>query len=200
MICDTHKTIFVENPKACSVSTKDSMVPYHIGDSNCRMIGHWTPWQISTRHPKEWAEYFKFVVVRNPIDHKASYYYYRRLHKNPKVRIPYFAQNSLEQWANDGFPFLNKKPHPDLQGFNLSSLPNKGHLDQLQFIWGVDKIIRFENYSEEIAKIHAERGFTGQLGNKSNYIERTREYSDEFKNIVKARYREEFFILGYPIS
>lgn len=196
MICHTHNTIFLENPKCCSFSTKTAMVPNHVKDKGCQMTGHYSVYQVAEKHPDVWRDYFKFAIVRDPIQHKASYFYYRKYHCFDQVRIPWFEEHEIEDWAKAGFPYMSDLPHPTAH----TAVPNQGHLDQLQYILGVDKIIRFENYEEEITKLHSEMGFTGDLGHKLNEIkDRPTEHSEEFVNLVKARYRSEFTILGYPL-
>lgn len=201
-ISDEHKCIFVHIPKAAGSSIKQAL--------GMRGAGHplWTVY--ANAHPREWHDYFKFTVVRNPWDRLVSAYSY--------------AQMERSYWHD-----AQLQPHPDyelLKGLDFQEfclfLKKNAHLLKSgsllkheswfqQYLWVaqeenkqirtiVDRVLRYENLDVHFPMLMAELGISSVVLPHVNRSDRGsyRDYYDaESRQIVADIYEVDIKLFGY---
>lgn len=135
--------------------------------------------------PEEFAEYFKFTVVRNPWARVHSWY--RNVMRDPRHLVPEctFAE------------FLVHHHH------NWAIKPQLYWLRDFDGTIPLDRILRFENIAEEAAEVFRHLGFSDpevphvlSSGNEDLTSYRVA-YDETGIELVRARYAEEIEMFGY---
>lgn len=153
-------------------------------------------------------DYTKFCVVRNPFDRMVSWY---SMFKHNTLEKITFDHPELETLGDaiestiaknvSTFEDFIKLPKDDPDGFFVRfHTPQKtfitDHADKIM----VDKILHFENLTEEFNKFADDVGFDGQLPHINSSIRERhyREYyTDEMKQEMLNRFKEDFDYFGY---
>jgi len=103
-----HRFVFVANTKAASTSIEKALTPH----AEINRVGHGNrkhaPWRLALREydflfgqPAHRPEtYFKFGIVREPLDWVRSWYNYRL--GNPRVDAPIAADMGFADWWREG--------------------------------------------------------------------------------------------------
>ena len=128
---------------------------------------------ISTYYSKEWKNYYKFTIERNPWDKTVSNFH--------------FIQNWKPKKTKNGFEdfIMNPKNKFFLNDWELYTEKN---------IPVVDKIIRYENLEEDFAEVCKEINFPykGQLANtrlKGSFRSK-KDYKDYYNDITKNKVKD----------
>ena len=88
MISHKYKCIFIHIPKTGGTSIENALLG---GKKQPTRIKHKRAKDYLKQYPKEWKQYFKFTVIRNPWDWMVSWYYWRG--QNSKTSIKEFLTN-----------------------------------------------------------------------------------------------------------
>jgi Sulfotransferase family len=193
---DEHRCIFVHIPKCAGVSVCTSLFGNLAG-------GHTTlrMYQI-VFSPREYTEYFKFSIVRNPWDRLVSAYQFL---KNDGMN------DDDRTWAEQhlsGYPDFDTF----VQGWLNETNVRKGihFLPQSEFITNcrnqadLDFIGYFENLDSDFAHICARLGVTASLPRLNNTRSRGKDfrtyYTDKTRRIVAEVYAEDISMLGYSFD
>lgn len=198
-ISHKHKFIFIHIPKTAGTticSSWEGSLLKHI----CKEFGvlggtHKSAMQLQEMYPKEFKEYFKFAVVRNPYDRFVSKFFFKQLNRRMDFDLEWTDKESeglLPQiyWITDRDQIKDKKDpynRPDSRWGNII----------------IDRVIRYENLDSELPDVLNDLGIeevktvmphfrqTRMVGDYKHY------YSIEMKAIVNYLYREDFKRLGY---
>lgn len=179
-------TVFIHIPKTAGGSIIDAMrkvgdvrrIPTH------RSRGNWhSPWVDCLKHNPNYANSFKFSVVRNPWDRVASWFFFRQpfLKKDSKEYL--LMQEDFNKWLDK---YINQ-PWEDTW-FSLK-YSQSFWLGDAEY----DIIIRFENLIEDLSKVDnllsvASLGHKNKSSNNNNYREI---YNQQSINLVKKVYEED---------
>ena len=174
-------------------------IPKTAGTSITKIVGE--PFQkhntakvvIDTIGRQKWDEAFKFTVVRNPFDKVHSWYKFRIMHNQSKMSskpIPF------KDWVacTYGKP---KDPYYYYRPINFE--PQVEWLKDENGLIEMDKIIRFENLTEDFNEVAEIVGIESNLPHinktaKTNYRDF---YDDETRKIIEETHREDLQTFGY---
>jgi hypothetical protein len=131
--------------------------------------------------PEIWKNYFKFCVERNPWDKVLSHYHMNAARKGGSLTLD-------EYLARRKFP-INYHRYTDTSGKRII----------------VDRIVRYENLTSELAEVFAHLGlpFSGTLGvaAKAEYRKDREPYQSVFnadqRRIVEEAFAPEIQLHGY---
>lgn len=182
MIFHNFKLIFIHVERTGGVALRNLLLRYE--DKFERLVN---TKHLMARKVKElidkniWDSYFKFGFVRNPFDRLVSWYY--ACNQTPKWDscIANYMQNS------NSFEEIIKKPHPQLL------------VTQLEKLKGVDKIYRFEDYIDEVKSLCNKLEISCKIEkeNESKHKYYRNYYTEDLRNIVKERYKEDLEKFNY---
>jgi chondroitin 4-sulfotransferase 11 len=184
MINHEHKCIFIHINKCAGFS-----IDYFFNDRFC---GHDKAIHYKNKYPKEFKEYFKFTIVRNPWDRMLSFYLYQ------KKRC----------W--DFYPFSAEKAPP----FNefickyLKRMPKQTRLNTKPcYDWIHDKndnllipeIVKFEELQHRLPIVFKKINKDGKL-KKLNSTEKkhySEYYNQETREIIEKRFKKDIELFNY---
>ena len=192
IISHKHKFIFVKTFKTAG-SSIEHYLQKHLGPKdilrgsdfdntislNAPSKGrHKSAQEIKNMYPKEWNEYFKFSIDRNPWDVAVSYYFYMKY----ADRI---QQKTFDEW---------------IQNENLQKINNWKKYTINNKV-AVDKVLKYENLNNEIKNIpvpyngELETVFVkkGYRPNKDYKIF----YNDKTKKLIEDNFLETINMFGY---
>jgi hypothetical protein len=150
--------------------------------------------------------YTKFSVVRNPFDRMVSWYsMLKQGFGSDRIVMPYKTVGDeiileVNKNANSFEEFIM------LPRNHESGLFERFYANQLDYISDnkksmlVDRILRFENLTNDFAQLAQEMGFEGKLPcvNKSKHKKDYRTYyTTKTKEIVFQRFKQDFEYFGY---
>jgi hypothetical protein len=192
---DRYKCIFVHVPKCAGMSVAVSL----FGEFR----GHRTleTYRLMFR-PREFNEYYKFAIVRNPWDRLVSAFLFMK--KGGRT-----AED--REWAE-----LNLAPFRDFESFvkewvNKKNIGTYLHFHpQVDFICarnglsGLDYVGHYENLKEDFACIRDRLGIKAELlklnVNRSSNGDYTKYYTTETAQIVAEVYANDIELLGYSFG
>jgi hypothetical protein len=197
-ISHQHKFIFIKTRKTAGSSiekffldTLDSniifggMPPENLDPINCNKCIEHKGWKfVGKRYKKEWQQYYKFTIERNPWDKVVSLYHWQ-LKTEPQHQITTFDDYILNRKK-----LYNKK---DWQLYTKDSIPV------------VDFIIRYENINEDFATVCKSLNipYNNELNkiNLKSSIRKNKSYRDFYntrtKNIISNVFKKEIEYFNY---
>ena len=142
-----------------------------------------------------WRGYFKFAVVRHPLDRLVSAYQFYRQWEHPSTdAVRAFA--GFEEFVQSDFFAADRRNATRPTGSQTAFLSDTG--------LAVDQVCRFESLADDLATVASRLG----LGNlpaelpQLNASERTHwedYYSPATLEIAMAVYQDDFATFGYPL-
>jgi len=148
---------------------------------------------------KEFKDYFKFAIVRNPWDRLVSLYFDKFVSKRPRLDKNFSGYDSLFKSDMSFESFVEA----------VCSIPNNESNDhfksQTSMIskngeFFVDFIGRFENLSRDFEIIKAKLGThynLEQLNESKSRKDYRTYYNDKTREMVRKKYSEDIQLLGY---
>ena len=183
MISHKHKFIFVHISKTGGSSIERALNPDIKLDSSPRTKNtgntvlkekHWYVDRYQQEYKKQFDEYFKFTIVRNPWDREVSRWKWRGLALNEnhsfKKHLEHAFVDNYSQWICNNDQYL------------------------------MDYIGRFENLQQDFNIICDKIGVEHKQlphANKTNHEHYTEYYDDETRDIVARRYAKDIEYFGY---
>ena len=223
MIIKKEKTIFIHVPKTggTSVCTHFGFDNYEYKNNKGQQSKkHDSITLLKAKFPKEYDEYMKFSVVRNPYDRMVSVYFFIT-QSLPKIYKQFF-ENIDTTTVNFDFTFKEFLNDPDGVSLKYSQemekampiLASKGFVNNSphprklnekfkyfmlkpQHVW-VDesvKILKFENLQEEISELIP--GIKLEHLNKSEHDHYLSYYDKQSLDLVYNRYEQDFKQFNY---
>ena len=194
MLCHKHKFIFIHNRKTGGTSIEAVFKPDvggpHEGNRGVEHK-HASAIQMKEKFPKEWLEYFKFTLVRNPYDLLVSRYHWSR----DLQKIDWYKNHTFKEFVI----CINKntvRPEWTKPTSQYNSLCIDQKLD-------IDFIARFENLQQDFNTICDKIGIPRQQlphKNKTKHKHYTEYYDDETKEIVAEKYAKDIEYFGYEFG
>lgn len=194
-IYDQHKLIFIHIPKCAGTSINNFYAPnlekkysnpssFSLKHMFGRELQHITARRMSYLAPLRFRKYFKFAIVRHPVDRMYSEYKWR---KSWDIDT---AKYSFSEFLAT-VPYRQKDPH-----FRPSSdfvFANNGLLL-------VDYVAKLETIDADLRKINdlVNLSFQGDLG-VSNVTVKEKSYSEEDIKFIKRFYLKDFESFGYEV-
>lgn len=116
---------------------------YNPLDPRISTLGHQTPEIIQKRYSDKWERYTSFVVVRNTWDRALSFFtFYRKV-----LQSESYQAISFDEWVAKGCPAPDESHHRSpMHSWGIFDNP----LCQLQYINGVDEIIKLHSFDPAI--------------------------------------------------
>jgi len=142
---------------------------------------------------EKWEAAFKFTVVRNPFDKVHSWYKFRIMHDQSKMKT---NPISFKDWVactygdpKDPYYYYRARPFMPQTDWLKNE---KGQIE-------IDKIVRFENLADDFNEVAKIIGIDSQLPHinkttKTNYRDF---YDDETRKIVAKWHQEDLDVFGY---
>lgn len=146
---------------------------------------------IATAFPKEWDEYYKFAVIRNPFERAVSDYFWR-LRSSRRKDIPFseYLKDVASGSNKTGLLHRGATRNWDMISINNTII--------------VDKIARFENLSDDVQVIAKTLGIPNfnlghkvKVGQPRNYREF---YGDEELALMQRAFGQEIDYFGYELK
>jgi hypothetical protein len=174
-------------------------IPKTAGTSITKIIGE--PFQkhntakvvIDTIGRKQWENAYKFSVVRNPWDKVHSWYKFRVMHDQSKMKS---RPISFKDWVacTYGEP---KDPYYYYRAREF--MPQVEWWKNENDVIEMDRIIRFENLAEEFNEVANIVGIESKLPhiNKTESTNYRDHYDEETKKIIEDWFREDIEMFGY---
>lgn len=142
-----------------------------------------------------WRGYFKFAVVRHPLDRLVSAYLFYRKWDHPSTDAVR-ALSGFEEFVHSEFFAADRRNATRPAG------------SQTAFLWdgglAVDLVCRFESLTDDMARVASRLGlgdFPAALP-QLNATERTHwedYYTPASQEVAMSAYRDDFATFGYPI-
>ena len=132
--------------------------------------------------PERFDSLFKFSCVRNPWDRMISYYF------TPTRRTA--------EWDRKEFEKFVRKTSPAAEFLRL----NRSDRDPFN---NVDRVLRFENITEEFQSVCQHLGLEGEplpVYNRSKREDYRTYYDDKLRNLVAKRFASEIERFGYTFE
>jgi hypothetical protein len=184
------KTIFCHIPKTAGTSIEDTLrLPKQI----CG--GHTTALAYRNAFPKEFHEFFKFTVLRDPLDRFLSAFWYLR--QRP---IHAALNNALIHACETPDEFVRK--FPTLVPRIVHLHPAHQFVCDMRGIILVDACYRFESLGEAWKEIKAHAGLNGETLPLLTASERPpieQDATPAVVEFVKATYARDYQLFGYPM-
>ena len=187
MISNKHKCFFIHIPKTggssvgCTMGIKNSVanILNHKDD-------HLTVVEAMKYFPKEWNEYFKWTIVRNPWDRFVSMYHFRK-----KKNYSEFIQNKelkFDKWLK--IILIDRAYENQISQSSLIKIENK---------IAVDFVARYENLRRDFKYISKTIGFSGKLihVNKTNHYHYSCYYDKYSVDLVYDICKEDISTFNY---
>lgn len=205
-ISHDYKFMFIHIPKTAGTTICSSWEGSLLKEI-CKSTGilggtHKSAMQLKEMYPKEFKEYFKFTVVRNPYDRFVSKFFFKQLNPREDFDLEWTDKESeglLPQvyWITDRSHIKNEADpydRPDTR-------------------WGriiIDCMVRYENLNEELSLVLKNLGIS-DIKNVIPHFRQTRTVGDyrdyystasgdmgmKMRSIVKYLYREDLKRLNY---
>lgn len=223
IVSNSKKFIFIHIHKTGGESITETLKPYILPDEvildtnrEAGALGkHSTALNVRDNLPAEvWDTYFKFAVVRHPIDRVISLYGYcakmARLRKRTlpqKIRNPHLLLmlEDYKRWpAMKAFAsttsFSEFIRHPELVNAFAMRLQTQAICDDNNQII-VDRLARFEHFDDEIAAIQSRLGVPRDKPAKKNisggnHVERSQLLPEDI-TFLAHWFEADFALLGY---
>ena len=166
MICHEHKCIFIHIPKTAGESIEIALSGKTFNQPGKEYDGHpekhWSAKKIKQVYPKEFANYFKFSIVRNPWDRFLSWVYYlnRKYDRNTST----FREYMYQDLKNDYIIYRSNTYNMLFIGGELA----------------VDLVLRFENLANDFLKLEKILEGSSLTLPHSNISKRDLHYSEEY--------------------
>jgi hypothetical protein len=193
---DQYRCIFVHIPKCAGVSVCQSLFA-NLGAGHYPLTTY-----LKVFSNAEYAQYFKFTIVRNPWDRLLSaYLFLKQGGYNSADRR--WGDQYLGVYDNFG-DFVRNWVTPDNIRAWVHFLPQTDYLRAPDGATGMDFIGRFENLEADFGQICDRLGIAGRLdklnigrGENRSYSEF---YDNETRELVAEAYREDIVQLGYRFA
>lgn len=189
---DKYNCIFIHIPKTGGLSLSQSLFGNRGG-------GHRTFFSYYPIYsPKEYQQYYKFAIVRNPWDRLVSAYFFLEEGGITETDQQWFEQNLSEYDNFDKFVrgWVNKQ---NIYSY-LHFIPQHyyvAHRDKIM----IDKVYKLENISSMIDDLNTKLGVQISLPHKNKTQNRSSDYreyyTDETKNIVGNIYQQDIKLFNY---
>ena len=187
------KTIFVHVPKAAGTS-----IERHLRQSDKDVVGgHTTALGFRRKYPEEFASYFKFAVVREPVERFISAFSYLKqmpVHAALNNQIVHDCE-SIEDFAEKA------RECPTILEKIVHLLPQHRFVCDQRGEILVDSVFRFENLERAWAEICDRAGIPHEPLRKLNPslgLQTKVEITDAVLSLVKTAYALDFEIFAYP--
>jgi len=185
------KTIFVHVPKAAGTSIEN-----HLRQTDKDVVGgHTTALAYRRKYPEEFASYFKFAVVRDPVDRFVSAYSYLK-----QMKVHAALNNQIVHDSESMDHFAQKvKESPGILGNIVHLLPQHQFVCDQKGEILVDTVFRFENLEDAWPEICNRVGIPPAPLAKLNPSRRAakQEATDEVLSLVRSAYARDFEIFAY---
>jgi hypothetical protein len=189
------KFIFVHTPRCAGSSITTALAPglpewsgaIDMEASQARLGRyHWPAFEIATRAPNFFKDYFTFAFVRNPWSRIASVYFYAR----SRAHHPFHQAATTLEFA-DFVRAHVKKEKRDMSFFVCSK---KGKVI-------VDHVAIFENFANELAALSAKLGVPNEIpvinASKSKNVPYQSLYTPETHDLIALRYEQDIKTFGF---
>lgn len=185
---DKKRVIFIHIPKVAGTSVSYGLYG--------RTLGHFKAKMIKENYPKDFDEYFKFALVRNPYDRVYSAY-------------KFIKQNGTEVMGIENKKVYHTKVFETYESFVMNWLPNVDikkedyvFQPQYSFIYDkdkliVDKIWNIENMQVFTSEINELLGFQLNIEHLNKSKKTNKEISQEMREVIYTVYKKDFELLGY---
>ncbi len=206
MICREHNIVFVHIPKTGGTTVEKMMFPNHSfstdpdystlygWDDRVGWLNHLTMEQMREVCPyRELNEPVVFTIVRNPWDRLVSEYHWKcassglQIPFGEFVRLLYLGETeAIKKWYRATI------------GFDQHIRPQSSYLSPSSE--GVVKILRFENFADEVMQMLRQCGIDGELPPRlraSVHAHYTDYYNRCTVDMVGSLYREDRERFGY---
>jgi chondroitin 4-sulfotransferase 11 len=181
MINRRHKCIFVHIPKNGGTSIKKLL-----DITSDKKYYHRPATKLKEIYKKEWGDYFKFGVVRNPWDRVVSIYNYYKFNKKCGIKnIDYDFDVFCDKLCNSPERWMAGDYSHEIRSFQYNWLFDRDK--QL-----VDKIIRFENYKEEVKSLIHRFKLKKEVPHERVSNQKEKHYSIMYKDETKKMIEERF--------
>lgn len=175
MIDEKREVIFIENPKCGCHSIRRALLAGGV-KNDFIPTAHMTAPVIACRWPLMWRRFFRFVVVRHPVQHKHSAFFEFR---NEVYREDRIKAETPEEWARQGFPCPVS-------------------LQQTEYAVCADLIMKLEGLESYFPELCEHTGVALELFHEHSNRNRP-EPSEEFAQLVNGAYPEEHTLFGYDL-
>lgn len=198
MVDDAHKVICVHIPRTEGHTAAHAFGVYNKVNTTKAIGRHALPAQYVKVFPEKWNEYYKFTIIRNPFDRFVSIFSNGRRKQLESININNDRQfDEIRKIFNkvviEELPKLIKKGPARPQVTWLRK--NKREF------FNFNKIIRQENYYNEVIEMLRELNVEPYIKIEPLYISNRRHYSEyynsEAKKIMYTLYKEDFDLLEY---
>lgn len=179
-----HKCFFVHVPKCGGTSIERTLAA-----PNQTVGGHSTAGAMRKKWPQEWAEWFTFSIVRNPVDRFLSAWSYLR------HEPVHSAHNNRIVHELDTLPAFcaRLEAQPDLIHSMVHLIPQSRFLQGISGQILVEKVYKFEELDEAWKEICARLG----VDKKLPHLNRSKREEGDVGDLVRKLYREDFLLFGY---
>jgi Sulfotransferase family len=185
------KTIFVHVPKAAGTS-----IEKHLRQTDKDVVGgHTTALAYRRKYPVEFATYFKFAVVREPLDRFVSAYWYLR-----QMAVHSALNNQIVHDSESIDHFAEKiKASPGIVGNIVRLMPQHLFICDQKGEVLVDSVFRFENLKAAWREICGRAGIPAEPLAKLNPSLRAskEEATQAVQLVVRRAYERDFELFGY---
>jgi hypothetical protein len=193
---DRYRCIFAHVPKTAGMSLSDSLFGHPVGFHTT--LRRWS----FIFSEKDFREYFKFSIVRNPWDRLYSAFAYLKAGGGSTDDRQWAAANLAG--IDDFQVFVTKwLPRIDIERSYIHFIPQYRFLRLNGMAPAVDFIGHFETIAEDFETIRSRLGVDATLShlNPSSRSRDYREiYTNEMKEIVACAYRDDIALFGYEFD
>ncbi|MCP5279526.1 MAG: sulfotransferase family 2 domain-containing protein [Thiobacillus sp.] len=214
ILLERYKAIYFPVPKVASSSLKVvfsdalGLTPPDPQNPTSQPHKRDFPFAERDRVAADYADYFKFAVVRNPFSRILSCY--RNKVANHRVNNPSFVNGIHKGFQRYGDTFKHDMPFDDFLRA-IASIPDKeadNHFkSQFTFVSDsqgrllIDYAAKFERLADEVAYIFDKIGLVGvtlpHLLNSGKSPEYRESYSEEGRKLMYKRYAKDFELFNY---